>query len=688
MGKPTRPKINDEFDKRIKQLFARQEVLDALDTFREPGSPTNIYVDIPDIGKLRFVRTGDIVSCYTVIGQGGFGVAGEELCSISLPDNDCLIKGDVIKLMTTNDPIAMSSGLGPNEFEVGKKMGVMSSQYDLSSNTVAIRMRKFPGGDLEKHMEENSIAPASLIDYMEQMTNQVQMIHNLGYVHRDIKPENFFIDEDGNLALNDYGLAEKFNGNITKGFQSIESSGTYKYQHPSLQEGLALPGDTYSYNETTECYALLVSFEKMIEAAENKNSFPQEMAAMKEQIADLKTKSKITMKDMKKMLASAKKNLSNTAKQEMMWQKDPNSVKPPSPEQLEQWLPRVPINIDYGNVRKAAIFNDATLINQELTNIRSYLSEMAAQTSAQTPDVAEKLIGARMRHVTNNVIFTLLKQGAKTSDKAYERCMVLAEEIADEFNKQNPKAEPIKDPRLPQVKINEIKAEVRLNASKMELQHHLSARSEEIGSECMTAIANHLAITNDPERMLRDIKANMPEFNAQAISQTALNDEDDDFEQTWDITDMMLATNLLLHLNIEPDDELYENLNYLSAKLCDIRDDSRSGKVDNDLIKEAADVFTDCMTAIKDRSPDIFKRHPCPELAFEAILACGKFRYAKDEIYLPDLVYDFEDDMRSELKNMQERVNEEHDVPLTNEKDKGADMDSDSEVPAARVRRS
>ena len=40
------------------------------------------------------------------------------------------------------------------------------------------------------------------------MAQSLEFIHSLKIIHRDLKLENFFVDENENIALGDFGVAK------------------------------------------------------------------------------------------------------------------------------------------------------------------------------------------------------------------------------------------------------------------------------------------------------------------------------------------------------------------------------------------------------------------------------------------------------------------------------------------------
>lgn len=75
---------------------------------------------------------------------------------------------------------------------------------------------------LAQYREEGKLIPqADVLHIGEAVANALDFAHQNGVVHRDIKPSNVMVDENGRVALTDFGLALDVNqGSIGKAFGS------------------------------------------------------------------------------------------------------------------------------------------------------------------------------------------------------------------------------------------------------------------------------------------------------------------------------------------------------------------------------------------------------------------------------------------------------------------------------------
>lgn len=71
-------------------------------------------------------------------------------------------------------------------------------------------MEKIPGYNLEEWLKSNAkISEERALDWLKQITQLLESVHNQGFFHRDIKPSNIMCRPDGSLVLIDFGAARK-----------------------------------------------------------------------------------------------------------------------------------------------------------------------------------------------------------------------------------------------------------------------------------------------------------------------------------------------------------------------------------------------------------------------------------------------------------------------------------------------
>jgi len=67
---------------------------------------------------------------------------------------------------------------------------------------------------------------------MRQMAQAISYTHQQGIVHRDIKPENVLLQDNGNIALCDFGISKDIISNKYESTMVLSAAGTAAYCAP------------------------------------------------------------------------------------------------------------------------------------------------------------------------------------------------------------------------------------------------------------------------------------------------------------------------------------------------------------------------------------------------------------------------------------------------------------------------
>jgi serine/threonine protein kinase len=114
-----------------------------------------------------------------------------------------------------------------------------------------IVMEYLPQGDLcdliSNYREHNKMLDWSLCyKFLNSITDTVKCLHEQNVVHCDLKSANFFLSENGEVKIGDFGCAATLTDGI---YKSTFLRGTSDYVAPEAER-------SYCYNPATDAYAL------------------------------------------------------------------------------------------------------------------------------------------------------------------------------------------------------------------------------------------------------------------------------------------------------------------------------------------------------------------------------------------------------------------------------------------------
>jgi serine/threonine protein kinase len=107
-------------------------------------------------------------------------------------------------------------------------------------------MEKIPGQNLQEWMQERGDRPitaAGAIDWLKQLAEILDLLHQQKYFHRDIKPSNIMLKPDGQLVLLDFGAVR-------------EVTDTYLEQQQANYTGTVIISAGYTPSEQLEGHAV------------------------------------------------------------------------------------------------------------------------------------------------------------------------------------------------------------------------------------------------------------------------------------------------------------------------------------------------------------------------------------------------------------------------------------------------
>ena len=120
-----------------------------------------------------------------------------------------------------------------------------------------IAMPYYAGGSLADLLSrQRTVQPGAAASIGAQVACALDYAHRRGVVHRDIKPDNILFDEDGNVALTDFGIATaRFHGRLTAAGRAM---GTPHYMSPEQAMGRLVDGRSDLYAVGLLLYEMLL----------------------------------------------------------------------------------------------------------------------------------------------------------------------------------------------------------------------------------------------------------------------------------------------------------------------------------------------------------------------------------------------------------------------------------------------
>jgi predicted Ser/Thr protein kinase len=197
------------------------------------------------------------------LGKGGFGKTFE------VQDRNGTPK--VLKILTNNQPKAVE--LFRQEAEVLSRLhhpGIPRVEPDdrfifLPRNSQealhCLVMEKIEGEDLERWMNQRGNRPISqqvALDWLTQIVEILDRVHQQDIFHRDIKPPNIMLRASGHLALIDFGAVREVSSTYMQKWANHQVTGILSvgYTPPEQMQGQAVPQSDFFALGRTFVYLL------------------------------------------------------------------------------------------------------------------------------------------------------------------------------------------------------------------------------------------------------------------------------------------------------------------------------------------------------------------------------------------------------------------------------------------------
>ncbi len=142
-----------------------------------------------------------------------------------------------------------------HEYEVGRTLKhpriIEFVEFDQHKGEVFLVMELFNVPNLKQLLQSvgaSQLAPKATC-IAQQSVEALEYLSAQGWAHRDVKPDNFLVDEEGNVKLIDFALAEKKKSGLAKLFSGkAKIQGTPSYMSPEQIRGqnVDTKADVYS----------------------------------------------------------------------------------------------------------------------------------------------------------------------------------------------------------------------------------------------------------------------------------------------------------------------------------------------------------------------------------------------------------------------------------------------------------
>jgi serine/threonine protein kinase len=197
----------------------------------------------------------------TVLGQGGFGK------TFAVRDRDGTQK--VLKVLMNNDTLGVE--LFQREANVLQRLKhpglptVESEGYftfrvkGTDKSLHCLVMEKIEGKNLQQWLEAQNYQPISselAIDWLTQLTEILNLVHNQNYFHRDIKPQNVMCRSNGKLVLIDFGAVREVTETIQRATGEVTRISSMGYTPEEQKKGKAEPRSDFFALGRTFVYLL------------------------------------------------------------------------------------------------------------------------------------------------------------------------------------------------------------------------------------------------------------------------------------------------------------------------------------------------------------------------------------------------------------------------------------------------
>ncbi|MEM7253502.1 MAG: protein kinase [Pseudomonadota bacterium] len=209
-----------------------------------------------DLQELQNLKA-PVIDGYRIIRPLGSGGSA----SVYLAETDLVDERVVLKVLRSDGKHLDTKGMQrfEREYQIVANLNCRNivDIYDFrATETLSyLVIEYFPCGDLSARMC-HPIRVTDCVQYVREIAQALDVIHNVNVLHRDLKPANIMLREDNSLALIDFGLAKP-----TDASDSVTATGELRGTPFYVSPEQLLSGEV---SERSDFYSLGIIFFEML----------------------------------------------------------------------------------------------------------------------------------------------------------------------------------------------------------------------------------------------------------------------------------------------------------------------------------------------------------------------------------------------------------------------------------------
>jgi eukaryotic-like serine/threonine-protein kinase len=186
-------------------------------------------------------------------------IGSGQICTVWEVERAGSTEREAMKLILAGERHTKANIAGlKHEFQIGKQLDnpfvISTREFFTGPNGSYMVQELFRSVNMKELLRQGVESYAANVDrIIREAAAGLAYIHSQGWVHRDVKPDNFLVNEEGNVKLIDFNIAQKRQGWLGKLLPSrTKVQGTQSYMSPEQIRGGAITesSDIYSFGCT------------------------------------------------------------------------------------------------------------------------------------------------------------------------------------------------------------------------------------------------------------------------------------------------------------------------------------------------------------------------------------------------------------------------------------------------------